>query len=105
MSPEQLAGHKVDGRSDIYSLGVMLFQLLTGTLPFHGASMAELMYKIANETAPDIRLARQELPDRLARLIALTLNKQPEARYQDGDHLARDLQAVLSERTVIDLEI
>jgi serine/threonine-protein kinase len=48
MSPEQLAGKKVDGRSDLYSLGVMLFQLLAGVLPFRGDSMAELMYKIAN---------------------------------------------------------
>jgi serine/threonine protein kinase len=53
MSPEQLAGKKVDGRSDLYSLGVMLFQMLTGVLPFRGESMAELMYKIANEEAPD----------------------------------------------------
>jgi serine/threonine-protein kinase len=62
MSPEQLAGKKVDGRSDLYSLGVMLFQMLTGVLPFRGESMAELMFKIANEEAPDIRIIRKELP-------------------------------------------
>ena len=49
MSPEQLAGKKVDGRSDLFSLGVMLYQLSTGQLPFTGESMASLMYKIANE--------------------------------------------------------
>ncbi len=58
MSPEQIAGHKVDGRSDLYSLGVMLFQLLTGKLPFRGDSMAQLMFKIANESAPDVRTLR-----------------------------------------------
>jgi serine/threonine protein kinase len=63
MSPEQLAGKKVDGRSDLYSLGVMLFQMLTGVLPFRGESMAELMYKIANEEAPDLRVIRSELPE------------------------------------------
>jgi serine/threonine protein kinase len=62
MSPEQIAGKKVDGRSDLYSLGVMLFQMLAGVLPFRGDSMAELMYKIANEEAPDIRIIRKEIP-------------------------------------------
>jgi serine/threonine-protein kinase len=97
MSPEQLAGKKVDGRSDLYSLGVMLFQLLAGVLPFRGDSMAELMYKIASEPAPDIRVIRPELPPALAALVALSLSKLPEARYQDGDQFARDLRTVLSE--------
>jgi len=97
MSPEQLAGKKVDGRSDLYSLGVMLFQMLTGVLPFRGDSMAELMYKIANEEAADIRIIRTELPENLANLVALAMAKRPETRYQDGDQFAADLQAALSE--------
>lgn len=96
MSPEQLTGKKVDGRTDLYSLGVMLFQLLTGVLPFRAESMAELMHKIANEEAPSLRSIRPELPQRLASLVARLLGKRPEARYQDGDQLARDLRAVLS---------
>jgi serine/threonine protein kinase len=51
MSPEQLAGKKIDGRSDLFSLGVMLFQMSCGKLPFEGDSMAQLMFKIANEAA------------------------------------------------------
>jgi CHASE2 domain-containing sensor protein len=97
MSPEQLAGQRLDGRSDLYSLGVMLFQLLAGELPFRASSMAELMHKIANDKAPDIRLIRPELPQKLANLIALSLAKQPQVRYQDGDQFARALRAVLSE--------
>ncbi len=97
MSPEQLAGKKVDGRSDLYSLGVMLFQMLTGVLPFRGESMAELMYKIANEEAPDIRIIRKELPESLANLVALSVSKRPETRYQDGDQFAADLRSVLAE--------
>ena len=95
MSPEQLAGKKVDGRSDLYSLGVMLFQLLAGVLPFRGDSMAELMYKIANEEAPDIRVIRPELADSLADVVALALSKRPETRYQDGDQFAADLRSAM----------
>jgi serine/threonine protein kinase len=97
MSPEQMAGKKVDGRSDLYSLGVMLFQMLTGVLPFRGESMAELMYKIANEEAPDIRIIRKDLPERLAPdRGALGGSKRPETRYQDGDQFAADLRAVMT---------
>ncbi len=97
MSPEQLAGKKVDGRSDLYSLGVMLFQLLAGVLPFRGDSMSELMYKIANEEAPDIRIIRPDLPQALADVVALSLSKRPETRYQTGDQFAVDLRKTLSQ--------
>jgi eukaryotic-like serine/threonine-protein kinase len=95
MSPEQLAGKKVDGRSDLYSLGVMLFQMLTGVLPFRGDSMAELMFKIANEEAPDVCVIRSDLPSELARIVSMMLVKRPELRYQDGDKLAAELKAAI----------
>ncbi len=95
MSPEQIAGRKVDGRSDLYSLGVMLFQMLTGVLPFRGESMAELMYKIASEEAPDIRIFRPDLPERLAHVVAFSLHKHPQDRYQDGTKMAADLRISL----------
>jgi serine/threonine-protein kinase len=97
MSPEQIAGKKVDGRSDLYSLGVMLFQMLAGVLPFRGDSMAELMYKIANEPAPDIRIIRPELSEKLANIVALSISKRSETRYQDGDQFAADLRAVMAD--------
>jgi CHASE2 domain-containing sensor protein/predicted Ser/Thr protein kinase len=97
MSPEQIAGKKVDGRSDLYSLGVMLFQMLTGVLPFRGDSMAELMYKIANEEAPDIRIVRKDISEKLANVVALALSKRPETRYQDGDQFAGDLRSAQAE--------
>ncbi|TAN47965.1 MAG: CHASE2 domain-containing protein, partial [Methylococcaceae bacterium] len=62
MSPEQLSGKRVDGRSDLFSLGVMLYQLTTGELPFTGDSMATLMFKIANEPHPDILEVQPDLP-------------------------------------------
>jgi serine/threonine-protein kinase len=94
MSPEQLAGKKVDGRSDLYSLGVMLYQMLSGVLPFRGDSMSELMFKIANEEAADIRVVRPEIAEGLANVVALALSKRPETRYQTGDQFAADLRAV-----------
>ena len=97
MSPEQMAGRRVDGRSDLYSVGVMLFQLLTGTLPHRSDSMAKLMYAIANEPAPDIRTLRPDLPAALADLVALALEKRPEVRYSDGRQLAADLRAIAAQ--------
>jgi serine/threonine protein kinase len=75
----------------------MLFQMLAGVLPFRGDSMAELMYKIANEEAPDIRVIRGELPENLANLVTLSLSKRPETRYQNGDLFAQDLKAIMAE--------
>ena len=105
MSPEQLAGKKVDGCSDLYSLGVMLFQMLTGTLPFRGNSLAVLMHKITHERAPDIRGMLADAPSGLADLVAKALEKDPQMRYLDGGQMARELRALLLDRTFIDLEI
>ncbi len=94
MSPEQLSGQHVDGRTDLYSLGVTLFQLLTGALPHRAESMARLMYCIVNETAPDVRTLRPEVPPALAGVLAKALAKSPEARHADGLQLAAELDAV-----------
>jgi len=95
MSPEQLAGLTVDGRSDLYSLGVLLYQLLCGTLPHQSESMARLMQQIATEPAADVRTHRPSLPEPLALVLALALEKRPELRYASGEQMARDLEAVL----------
>jgi len=95
MSPEQMAGRRVDGRSDLYSLGVMLFQLLTGRLPHRSDSMAALMHQIAHDPAPEVRSLRPELPEALARIVAKAVEKEPENRYGDGHLLATDLRALV----------
>jgi serine/threonine-protein kinase len=59
--------------------------------------MAELMYKIGNEEAPDIRIIRKELPERLAAIVARSIAKKPESRYQDGEQFAADLRGVMNE--------
>lgn len=87
MSPEQLAGNRVDGRSDLFSLGVTMYQLLTGELPFVGESLASLMYKIANEKHPDIRMFNPELPACVAKIINKALHKDIDRRFQSGDQM------------------
>ncbi len=96
MSPEQLAGKKVDGRSDLFSLGVMLYQMLSGSLPFKADSMASLMFKITNEEAPDIRSIRPEIPEALAEVINRALTKDADQRYQTGAEFANALKRFLN---------
>ena len=92
MSPEQLAGQRVDGRSDLYSLGVTLYQLLTGSLPLAGDSMAALMYQIANQPAPSVRSVRPQLPQTLADILDRLLAKSPDERFQTGAELSKQLR-------------
>ena len=92
MSPEQLAGYKVDGRSDLFSLGVTLYQLASGQLPFDGDSMAQLMYRITNEEPVDILSVRPDLPPCLVAILARVLAKTPEQRYASGAELAQALR-------------
>lgn len=94
MSPEQLTGLPIDGRTDVYSLGVMLFQLLAGTLPHQSDSMARLMAQIVGEPAPDVRQLRPDVPAALAEVVAKALEKRPEQRHADGERMAAELRAV-----------
>jgi CHASE2 domain-containing sensor protein/tRNA A-37 threonylcarbamoyl transferase component Bud32 len=87
MSPEQLAGRRVDGRADIYSLGVTLYELFTGQLPFDGESMANLIYSITNDKQKSIRKIRPELPTCLVKIINKTLAKEAKARYENAGKL------------------
>ena len=97
MSPEQLAGKKIDGRSDLFSLGVMLYQLCCGRLPFVGESMAQLMFKIAGEDPADITAHVPDLPPALIAVIDKALAKDNGKRYQRGSEMAADLRACLNQ--------
>ena len=95
MSPEQLAGKKVDGRSDIFSLGVCLFEFLTGEKPFTGESVATLVYQISTQPHPSPKQANANVPDLVLPIIDKALAKDPEKRYQHARDMAADLRSAL----------
>jgi serine/threonine-protein kinase len=92
MSPEQLEGRTVTGHSDLFSLGVSLFQLLTGQLPFAADSMTGLMQQIAEMPHPPLRAFRPDLPDCVDRVIDRALAKNPDARFDSGAQMAAALE-------------
>lgn len=94
MSPEQLAGKKVDGRSDLFSLGAMLYQLITGALPFEGDSLASLMYKITNENHKPPSKHR-DIPSCVTRIINKSLQKDASKRFQSGNEFAGAIKRCL----------
>ncbi len=95
MSPEQLSGKHVDGRSDIFSLGVMLYEMLVGVRPFKGDSMATLLFQIANEPHPDIREYDPNLPEQVSTLIDAMLVKDADKRLPNGAAVIRGIIACL----------
>ncbi len=95
MSPEQLSGKHVDGRSDIFSLGVMLYEMLVGERPFKGDSMATLLFQIANEPHPDIREFDPNLPEQVSTLIDAMLVKDADKRLPNGGAVIRGIIACL----------
>jgi eukaryotic-like serine/threonine-protein kinase len=92
MAPEQILGGPVDGRCDLYALGVVVLQLLTGRLPFEAQGMGDLLNQIAASPAPKLNQLRPELPPLLSDIVARALAKQPQQRQADGAQLARELR-------------
>lgn len=92
MSPEQVAGRSVDNRTDLYSLGVMLYQMLGGRLPFTGDTMAGLVYQITQTHPAEITDLRPELGPLVKVIVTKSLQKNPAKRYQTGSEMARVLR-------------
>jgi hypothetical protein len=92
MSPEQLEGEQVDGRSDLFSLGAILYSLLTGFSPFQGNSATTVCFKVANRDPVQVTALAPELPTELDAVISRALAKDPAQRYQRGIDFARDIQ-------------
>ena len=95
IAPEQVTGHNVDGRADIYAIGVMLYELLTGRLPFDGDTSWPILFKKHAEDAPLILSARPDLPPQLAAVVDACLQRDPAARPQTAGELAAALDAFL----------
>jgi serine/threonine protein kinase len=94
MSPEQAAGERdIDGRSDLYSLGIVTYQMLTGELPFNAPSVAGILMKQITEAAPDLRRKRPDIPEDLALAVARCLEKDPQNRWPTADALRRALES------------
>ena len=96
-SPEQAKGENVDTRSDIYSLGIVLFEMVTGQLPFTGETAVALAMKHLKEPIPDIKAINPNVSDKLVSVIKKATCKEPKNRYQTIAELVKDLKYVLAE--------
>jgi serine/threonine protein kinase len=94
MSPEQTRGQAVDTRTDIFSLGVVLYEMVAGCVPFPGATNADVMVSILQNQPPALVRFAAGLPDELERITNKTLSKDPEQRYQTAKELLSDLQSL-----------
>ncbi|MBK6975353.1 MAG: protein kinase [Sterolibacteriaceae bacterium] len=94
MSPEQIKSYPLNQKTDLYSLGVVLFHLLTGRLPFRAKHPAQLVYKIINADPPSVSQLNPDIPEQMDLIIRKALEKDLYSRYKNGADMAKDLSAV-----------
>jgi len=92
MSPEQLKGQKVTGASDVYSLGITLYKLVSGQTPYQGDTLAALTYQILNKRPRSVREFNKELPNGVVRLINKAIQREPEKRFANAATMAEALR-------------
>jgi len=105
MPPEQFTGAQVDGRADIFSLGVVLYWLATGEQPFPGGSLSTVLYKVVHTEPIPPRKLNPALPARFESIIQKCMEKDPAARYQTGEELARELGELRTSKTATNTSI
>src|SRR5687768_896217 len=103
MSPEQAAGEPIDGRSDLYALGVVGYYMLSGGVPFSGSTVAATLAKHLTQTAEPLATVAPEVPAQLSHAIERCLAKDPAARFEGGEQLAEALSTALERRSRIPL--
>ena len=94
MSPEQVQSHELTNRSDLYSLGAVMYELLTGTRPFRAGNLAKLLHQIVYATPAPIHTLRADIPEDLENVVAMALQKEPDKRYRNGADFAAALTRV-----------
>jgi len=94
MSPEQVQSYDLNNRSDLYSLGAVMYELLTGTRPFRAGNLQKLLHQIVYATPPPIHTLRRDIPEDLEHVVAVALQKEPEKRYKSGLDFAAELTRV-----------
>ncbi len=95
MSPEQAQGLEIDHRSDIFSFGIVLFELAAGEVPFSGSHEALILYDVVHADAPPLRRFRQDLPAEIQRIVSRSIQKQPDERYQSMEDVLADLRSLV----------
>ena len=99
MSPEQIEGKKVDQRSDIFLLGVLLYEMATGRRPFEGSSRASILAAILSNDPPPMSALRPDAPPALVRIISVALEKDPERRWQSAHDIAQQLRWIAESKS------
>ena len=104
MSPEQARGEEADARSDVWALGIVMYEMLAGSVPFRGTYPEATFHAIKNEPLPSLRAVRPEVPETLERIVMRALDKDPAKRFQTAREPARDLKLLAGRTVPLDLQ-
>jgi eukaryotic-like serine/threonine-protein kinase len=102
MAPEQMQGDNIDHRSDIWSFGVVLYEIISGRPPFQAEYESALIYQIINDVPPRLQEYRPDVPEKLAHIVHRMIEKSPDDRYDSMKSVINDLRGIIGEKTVVE---